>query len=725
MASWFEKGRPAILEALTAACNQIDTDLRAELNEQERRRKNGLDEELELLKQRSATVDRLEAENRHLRASLLQYQTESTPASRVPRDVAPRPTMASITPNPRSESPMATLDTPSKLPIEASESRRSLLVKSHQLQKKFDALDSNYRRLMSAYNKKKDELSRREGHVTQLEAKIEALQHQVHRATMAVHDDDDGDDALAFESSRLTTRASSHVPPSAPPIDATASVSFSSDPGADTGSRELSVARAIPPLSRSTTSAKASPAEEEFPNFAPICAEAELPPLPRPADSVKTLKIKVEPSSDGPILVMERAVAKRKSVATTEEPPSRRVKTEFSRSSSIADSGQNLGLHQDSLDLDEVGRKLSTPRKNRFFVDALVAAPGHASGSRTLNNGVLIRPDDGESRATRTVLPSSALTPINPNARTMRPLTTKSAGKAPTKGLTQGIGSLAEDGNLYQRAVRKQANRDSVQTPRGGSRLNRLLNTPGSGEKPTVVRSAPRPLRSGADTSLAHLGAPGRRELPFGRESAGRSSKEDRNRAAATNLQRHVEQAEDKRQEDQVRGSLRLKQAADLRLEDFKVNPRFNNGQDYAFSEVIRGKDDRACLPGCTDMSCCGKQFRGLALAQRGNRNVAEDTKLFERFLGDGISRIWSMSKEEKEELWVEAKTWELAEQMGKHRHRYARRASPPGFWNTEFPSTQEVEAEKAEAEKRQRQMVVDRYREAMRPGGRWVFRDE
>ncbi|EGY13520.1 hypothetical protein VD0002_g2599 [Verticillium dahliae] len=724
MASWFEKGRPAILEALTAACNQIDTDLRAELNEQERRRKNGLDEELELLKRRSATVDSLEAENRRLRADLLRYQTESTPASSVPRGVAPRPTTASSSPNPRSESPMATLDTPSKLPIEASESRKSLLVKSHQLQKKFDALDSNYRRLMSAYNKKKDELSRREGHITQLEAKIEALQHQVHRAAMAAHDDDGDDGALAFEPSRAT-RASSHVPPSAPPIDATASVSFSSEPGVDAGTRELCVTREIPPLSRSTTSAKASPAEDEFPNFAPICAEVELPPLPRPADPVKTLKIKVEPSSDGPILVMERAVAKRKSAATTEEPPSRRVKTEFSRSSSIADSGQNLVLHQDSLDLDEVGRKLSTPRKNRFIADAPEAATGHAAGSRTLSNAVLIRPDDGDLRATRTVLPSSALTPINPNARTMRPLTTKSAGKVPTKGLSQGIGSLAEDGNLYQRAVRKQANRDSVQPPRGGSRLNRLLNTPGSGEKPTVVRSAPRPLRSGADTTLAHLGAPGRRELPFGRQSAGRSSKEGRNRAAATNLQRQVEQGEDKRQEDQVRGSLRLKQAADLRLEDFKVNPRFNNGQDYAFSEVIRGKDDRACLPGCTDMSCCGKQFRGLALAQRGNSNVAEDTKLFEKFLGDGISRIWGMSKEEKEELWVEAKTWELAEQMGKHRHRYARRASPPGFWNTEFPSTQEVEAEKAEAEKRQRQMAVDRYREAMRPGGRWVFRDE
>jgi len=50
---------------------------------------------------------------------------------------------------------------------------------------------------------------------------------------------------------------------------------------------------------------------------------------------------------------------------------------------------------------------------------------------------------------------------------------------------------------------------------------------------------------------------------------------------------------------------------------------------------------------------------------------------------------------------------------------------SPPGFWNADFPSTQEMEAEREEAAKREKQTVQDRYREAMRPGGRWLFRDE
>ncbi|KAM0279226.1 hypothetical protein ACHAQH_004683 [Verticillium albo-atrum] len=723
MASWFERGRPALLEALTTACNQIDTDLRAELEEEERRRQNGLEQELQVLRRRAAVVDRLEAENRNLQTSLLRYQAESR-APDIARDNISRTTIAETTPTPRSESPSSTLETPSKQHIESLDTRKSLLVKTHQLKKKFHALDSNYRRLMSAYNKKKDELTRRDEQVIHLEAKVEALQRLTARAPIAAHAEDGADHTPSFERSRFT-RASSHVPPSAPPIDATASVSFSSDPGLDAGSREPSVAATIPPMSCPTSSRKTSTTGEVGLKSVLVDTEVELPPLPRHADPVMMFNIKPEPSSDGPLLLMERAVPKRKGVDDTEELPCRRIKAEFSRSSSIAEPCQNPLLYHDSLDLDEVGQKLSTPRKNRLIADALKQVSGPSAGQAALSNAVIVLQDD-DPRLTSAAVEPSALTPINPNARIMRPLATKSVDRAHKRGLAQGIGSLAEDGNLYQRAVRKQASRDPLQTPLGGSRLNRLLNTSGTGEKPAVVRSAPRPLRPGADATLATFGAPGRRELPFGKEFRGRSVQGNKAKATATATTRHqVDEHEDESPQQQIRQSLRATKALSLRLEDFKINPEFNNGQSFAFSEVVRSKDDRSCLPGCTDMSCCGKQFRGLAMAQRGNRNDAEDMKLFEKYLGDSISRIWGMSKVEKEELWLEAKIWELAEQMGKHRHRYARRPSPPGFWNTEFPSTQEVEAEKAEAEKRDRQMVADRYREAMRPGGRWVFRDE
>lgn len=93
--------------------------------------------------------------------------------------------------------------------------------------------------------------------------------------------------------------------------------------------------------------------------------------------------------------------------------------------------------------------------------------------------------------------------------------------------------------------------------------------------------------------------------------------------------------------------------------------------------------------------------------------------------MGDVSYRLATMDRAEKEELWIEAKMQELANKFGKHRHHYSRMQSPPGFWNFDFPSTQEIEAEREEASRREKKTVQERYREAIRPGGRWQFRDE
>jgi hypothetical protein len=102
-----------------------------------------------------------------------------------------------------------------------------------------------------------------------------------------------------------------------------------------------------------------------------------------------------------------------------------------------------------------------------------------------------------------------------------------------------------------------------------------------------------------------------------------------------------------------------------------------------------------------------------------------EEQKLLEEYLGDFAYRLGTMGKKERDELWVEAKTQELANRYGTHRFHYSRMRSPPGFWNADFPNTQELEQERSEAAQRERQTVRDRHREAMRPGGRWLFRDE
>lgn len=109
----------------------------------------------------------------------------------------------------------------------------------------------------------------------------------------------------------------------------------------------------------------------------------------------------------------------------------------------------------------------------------------------------------------------------------------------------------------------------------------------------------------------------------------------------------------------------------------------------------------------------------------RDRTSVVEFQALLENYLGDDAWKLSTMAKEEKEGLWLKAKTQELANEHGKHRHRFHRATSPIGYWRTGFPSTQEEQQDKEEAEKMTRRMIDDRYREAMRPGGRWLFRDE
>ncbi len=176
---------------------------------------------------------------------------------------------------------------------------------------------------------------------------------------------------------------------------------------------------------------------------------------------------------------------------------------------------------------------------------------------------------------------------------------------------------------------------------------------------------------------------------------------------------------------------LRRQPVEKLRLEDFKINAAKNNGETFAYSEVVRGRADRASLAGCTDPQCCGKAFRAMAASELdaaglGHFGRPDSVVLMERHLGDEAFVLARMTPDEKRALWLEARTKELADKYGKHRHRFYRRASPPGFWDTDFPSTQEEAQNRVEAERVIRATIQERHREAMQQGGgRWLFRDE
>ncbi|KAI9762723.1 MAG: hypothetical protein M1835_007989 [Candelina submexicana] len=200
----------------------------------------------------------------------------------------------------------------------------------------------------------------------------------------------------------------------------------------------------------------------------------------------------------------------------------------------------------------------------------------------------------------------------------------------------------------------------------------------------------------------------------------------------ATGTDGTIERAESVRPEDEP---FRARPLRRLGLEHFKINPEYNQGLDYAFVETVRNREQRQCLPGCTRPECCGDKFRklvkigGAPTPQRpgiwDSSQVDEDQRLLEQYLGDDRGRLEAMNDEEKDELLMQAKTKQFADKHGKHRHAYERRTTPPGFWRTDMPTTQETGEDREKAKEMERQKVEERYREAMRPGGRWLFRDE
>lgn len=239
--------------------------------------------------------------------------------------------------------------------------------------------------------------------------------------------------------------------------------------------------------------------------------------------------------------------------------------------------------------------------------------------------------------------------------------------------------------------------------------------------------------RAKDSTGNSRLPMPERRELPFDQSDSPDKMLRvlDRPKASPMLSPRNYPFRKQPPQRNKVPNRrLRERPLSELQLSDFKINPSANEGHDFAYSEVVRNKNERAYLSGCTDLNCCGKQFRALALSQRPNPPLTpaqrmEERRLLETYLGDHSYRLAVMDENERMEVWIEAKTWELANKYGKHRHRFSRKQSPPGFWNADFPDTQELRSDREQAAKREEECLKERFREARRSGGKWIFRDE
>lgn len=136
-------------------------------------------------------------------------------------------------------------------------------------------------------------------------------------------------------------------------------------------------------------------------------------------------------------------------------------------------------------------------------------------------------------------------------------------------------------------------------------------------------------------------------------------------------------------------------------LTDFVINPAFNGDLDYAYVETVRGAK-RQCEHGGECRQC----------------------DEFYKMAGPGlVSAAPQWSSHEDNERGRKMGLEETINASSRHRNRWKRAPSPPGFWRSDFPSTQEIVEEKKLAEENRRKEIEIRYKSAV-SGGKWMFRD-
>ncbi|KAM3524353.1 hypothetical protein MY4038_007781 [Beauveria bassiana] len=690
MTSWFDKGRPALQEALEKICNQIDADIAADLESSSDARE--LADCKALLQQHATKNDFLVKENAAVRAELEQLRHSSAIGRLPPELVAP---------------PSSSMANGA---LELSDPEVAQKAEHIKLAQRFRLLNENFRKARSA-------LERRKAERDTWKMRFETLQEQV-QAAESEH---------GVEISNRASVALTALQPAAVSFGS----SFSSNAEVNEAASEPEEPQ-LPPIIPKSSTSRCSTGSVLGPldSTQGDSEENDRSSLPTTTEAPSEL-VKGEPSSDEPVVVSERPVKKRKGNEDSANiRPLVRIKAEPEDDSSPVSGETRIPASQESIDLGNITH-LTTPRKPREAestpkLPPIYRTPPADAGKTATPVARDVRHDMPISQTARASIMSSALTPISVNRRMIGSEGDKTTKISRKRQLEKGIAEIADDGTSFRAGQDKTPlgnaqNRN--QTP--GSRLKQLLHEGEADNSPALLRPS-RQDRKGVSIATADLNIPERRELPFEKQT--RQSRPVLQPPTIAQARPRSPQRSPQRLARQ--GQLRLKSPRELHLDDFRVNPAANEGHDFAFSDVVRDRDGRACLPGCAEMHCCGKQFRALAISQRPDPPLTaaqrmEEQSLLEQHLGDYAYRLATMDPAERAEAWIQAKTQELANKYGKHRHRYSRMQSPPGFWDADFPTTQELEMGREEAAEREKRAIRERYREAMKPGGRWLFKDE
>ncbi|KAK8138826.1 DNA repair protein/CtIP [Apiospora sp. TS-2023a] len=747
MESWFgDTGKPALFQAFTQACSRIEKDFNDSI-ETENQKKAALDAELQSLRVRAASVDRLEQQNKELKEELAElkrsFQQRHLDAPGQ-ENISPSKSRFSRPPSGNPRAPLTPVSINIRKSIKNDYSDVTGL--SHrELATEYGALDGKYRKLRSQ--------------TADLVQANETLQSELRERTKTTHSWKEyatRQKECAEKRKGLIKRLKEEL--AAATNNVSLDSSFTSDTNPNSPNPQVSDAveaqgalrtrdtPSLEPLAQNDDSAVLqhgkSPNELDEEDKTPngcgdgqAVEEPTLPPIPLTHDSeVADAPIKDEPSSDIPVVVSERPVRRRRNEGNSslKYPASTRVKNEEGSDPAITDDQRNFVPHE-SIDFDDGEESLSTPKRSRT---------SHQTATTTLARGSTPQdnlPDtedlphdlaSNSSPVSTEHVSMSAHARISAGTLANKHAVSISDGRGPT--LLRGIASLAEDDD------RDDSTEITRQTFHSTGRLDSLLKT-ASPEKQTI--RTPRGGLSGkpqtkgfvipsASTRTTHIGKEGRETVSKSLMVSETPSNKTLKRTSTAIQPKPQALDTTERSKRRRKNSMRLRDRPQwtLRLGDFKINPKHNDGLDYAFSEVVRNKEDRLCLPGCVKEECCAPGFRNQARGERLETGAIAFQSLLENWLGDEAWRLSSMSEDEKEALWLKAKTQQVANEYGKsHRHRVQRATTPPGYFNADFPSTQQLDEDNQLTAVMQRERVDERYREAMKPNqtGRWLFRDE
>ena len=476
---------------------------------------------------------------------------------------------------------------------------------------------------------------------------------------------------------------------------------------------------------------------------------------------VRSYAVKTEPCSDEePVVVRENILKRRRNESANAMPPPRRIKQEPASPKRPGSAEEPIELRSEewsspttrarplirmeTSDLDAMRGTFQTPRKRKLKEEsrarseersnATLHPPRHlARNSSSLSDSDIpdlpplplafeqaedvanTRPKATSDKYTTPIERSygrqrGALGQLSPNVPT-NPQTARKRRRSSEEDAGK-VGMLSEDGDETTSQVTPKAENASAKTP-ASNRLDAMLENPTPGRQPLSAR------RVAPDTAKRiRPPRPQHRNEPTSHSKTAVSSTSKYHRP--TGLEKSPPPINPESE------PLRSRPLQQLRPHNFRINPAFADS-DYAFADPMNRKTKaaRRCLPGCINPACCG-EFLDAARHGLLPPSSKSDAQVIEEMFGSSYAEIMAAYPPSRHaELLIQARAQDFANEHGKHRKTFERAATPPGFWRTEMPSTQEELEDRRKAEEMERMKTEGMWREAMRGGGRWLFRDE